>query len=123
MTHQGGKSCPWDGFVRILRCSLEALERGERPFMATTMASGPLDELVALHSELAAGADPGWRSWPFVDCASRCGANSCRFPTMVFMEDCYAVISLETLLTAVGAGVRQGLLPAVRAAVPVAQPP
>ena len=30
----------------------EALRRGERPDMATTMASGPLDELVALHEEL-----------------------------------------------------------------------
>jgi len=29
-----------------------ALQRGERPDMATTMASGPLDELVALHEEL-----------------------------------------------------------------------
>lgn len=28
------------------------LERGERPDLATTMASGPLDELVALHDEL-----------------------------------------------------------------------
>src|SRR5213080_2907666 len=30
----------------------EALRRGERPDLATTMASGPLDELVALHEEL-----------------------------------------------------------------------
>src|SRR5205085_7210166 len=30
----------------------KALRRGERPDMATTMASGPLDELVALHQEL-----------------------------------------------------------------------
>jgi hypothetical protein len=30
----------------------EALRRGERPDFATTMASGPLDELVALHEEL-----------------------------------------------------------------------
>ena len=29
-----------------------ALQRGERPDLATTMASGPLDELVALHEEL-----------------------------------------------------------------------
>ena len=29
-----------------------ALHRGERPDLATTMASGPLDELVALHEEL-----------------------------------------------------------------------
>ena len=31
---------------------LDALGRGERPFMATTMGSGPLDELLALHIEL-----------------------------------------------------------------------
>ncbi|HEY6285330.1 MAG TPA: hypothetical protein VIX20_06690 [Ktedonobacteraceae bacterium] len=30
----------------------EALRRGERPDLATTMASGPLDELVALHQAL-----------------------------------------------------------------------
>jgi hypothetical protein len=30
----------------------EALRRGEQPDMATTMSSGPLDELVALHDEL-----------------------------------------------------------------------
>jgi hypothetical protein len=30
----------------------EALRRGERPDLATTMGSGPLDELVALHEEL-----------------------------------------------------------------------
>jgi hypothetical protein len=30
----------------------EALKRGERPDLATTMASGPLDELVALHQDL-----------------------------------------------------------------------
>src|SRR5712692_7535578 len=30
----------------------EALRKGERPDLATTMASGPLDELVALHQEL-----------------------------------------------------------------------
>ena len=29
-----------------------ALQRGERPDLATTMACGPLDELVALHEEL-----------------------------------------------------------------------
>jgi len=29
-----------------------ALRRGERPDMATTMASGPLDELVSLHEKL-----------------------------------------------------------------------
>lgn len=31
---------------------LTALQRGERPDLATTMACGPLDELVALHEEL-----------------------------------------------------------------------
>src|SRR5207302_742627 len=31
---------------------LAALQRGERPDLATTMACGPLDELVALHDEL-----------------------------------------------------------------------
>jgi hypothetical protein len=31
---------------------IEALRRGERPDLATTMASGSLDELVALHQEL-----------------------------------------------------------------------
>src|SRR5215208_4332664 len=31
---------------------LAALRRGERPVLATTMACGPLDELVALHEEL-----------------------------------------------------------------------
>src|SRR5947208_13800717 len=30
----------------------EALKRGEHPDLATTMACGPLDELVALHEEL-----------------------------------------------------------------------
>ena len=30
----------------------KALREGERPDLATTMASGPLDELVALHQEL-----------------------------------------------------------------------
>src|SRR5437660_3442466 len=30
----------------------EAVRKGERPDLATTMASGPLDELVALHQEL-----------------------------------------------------------------------
>jgi hypothetical protein len=43
-------------------------------------------------------------------------------PAVVFMEDCYGVMSLEALLAAVGAGVRKGLLPAVRAAAQVTQP-
>jgi hypothetical protein len=33
---------------------LEALRRGERPLMATTMNPGPLDELAALHIESGA---------------------------------------------------------------------
>jgi hypothetical protein len=33
---------------------LELLRRNERPLMATTMAPGPLDELLALHGELGA---------------------------------------------------------------------
>src|SRR3954467_11121546 len=33
---------------------LDELRRGVRPLMATSMASGPLDELVALHIELGA---------------------------------------------------------------------
>lgn len=36
---------------------LAALRRGERPDLATTMSSGPLDELVALHIELG-----GWEA-------------------------------------------------------------
>lgn len=39
-------------FRQDTQAVLEALSRGERPFMATTMGSGPLDELVALHNEL-----------------------------------------------------------------------
>ncbi len=31
---------------------LEALRRGQRPLIATTMAPGPVDEVVALHIEL-----------------------------------------------------------------------
>ncbi len=45
-----------------------------------------------------------------------------RSPAVVFMEDCYGVMSLEALLAAVGAGVRQGLLPTVRAAARETQP-
>ena len=42
---------------------LAALRRGERPDLATTMACGPLDELVALHDELGIlAALDGWRS-------------------------------------------------------------
>lgn len=39
-------------FERSQRIVAEALQRGERPDMATTMDSGPLDDLVALHDEL-----------------------------------------------------------------------
>jgi hypothetical protein len=39
-------------FRRDKPAVLEALRRGQRPLMATTMACGPLDELVALHIEL-----------------------------------------------------------------------
>lgn len=43
-------ACTW---FRHDQVAVEAaLRRGERPDMATTMASGPLDELVALHDEL-----------------------------------------------------------------------
>src|SRR5260370_38018831 len=40
----------WDGEDK--EGVVAALRRGERPDMATTMSSGPLDELVALHDEL-----------------------------------------------------------------------
>lgn len=39
----------------------EALRRGEWPDLATTMAIGPLDELVALHEELGLPAPTGRR--------------------------------------------------------------
>jgi hypothetical protein len=41
---------PW--FRQDKPAVLDALRRGQRPLMATTMASGPLDELLALHIEL-----------------------------------------------------------------------
>src|SRR5262249_48302679 len=46
--------CAWEvqWFRRDKPAVLEALRRGQRPLMATTMAAGPLDELVALHIEL-----------------------------------------------------------------------
>ncbi len=37
----------------------EALRRGERPDLATTMASGPLNELVALHGPIPTITPPG----------------------------------------------------------------
>lgn len=39
-------------FERNQQAVADALQRGERPQMATTLASGPLDDLVALHDEL-----------------------------------------------------------------------
>ena len=76
----------------------EALKRGERPDLATTMASGPLDELVALHEELgifgildklevqrerAGVADElllhTLASLPFVEAASLSGASEVLF--------------------------------------------
>ena len=40
-------------FKRDKEAVLDDLRRGVRPLMATTMSSGPLDELIALHDELA----------------------------------------------------------------------
>src|SRR3989440_5120979 len=76
----------------------KALRRGERPDLATTMASGPLDELVALHQELGifaildevevqrvrAGIDDELllrtlATLPFVEQASLSGASSVLF--------------------------------------------
>src|SRR5437773_5717034 len=42
----------WGWYRRDREAVLEALRLGERPDMATTLASGPLDELVALHEAL-----------------------------------------------------------------------
>src|SRR3954468_17024333 len=42
----------FEWFRQDKQAVLDALRRGERPLMATTMASGPLDELLALHIEL-----------------------------------------------------------------------
>ncbi len=76
----------------------EGLRRGERPDLATTMATGPLDELVALHEELGifgmveqlevqrkrAGVPDGLllrtlATLPFVDQASLSGASEVLF--------------------------------------------
>jgi hypothetical protein len=46
-----------------------------------------------------------------------------RAPAVVFMDDCYAVLSLEELLAAVGAGVRQGLLPDLEGQTVSSHPP
>ena len=75
-----------------------ALRRGERPDMATTMSSGPLDELVALHDEVGVfaaldGVDPERQragiadrlllrtlaALPFVAAASLSGATELLF--------------------------------------------
>ncbi len=82
----------------------QALREGERPDLATTMASGPLDELVALHQELGifaiveelevqrvrAGIDDELllrtlASLPFVEQASLSGGSSVLFrePTVL----------------------------------------
>src|SRR5438067_833175 len=45
---------PLEWFRHDKPAVLERLRRCERPLMATTMASGPLDELLALHDELGA---------------------------------------------------------------------
>ncbi len=39
-------------YRNVIAAVAEALRRGDRPDLATTMASGTLDELVALHQEL-----------------------------------------------------------------------
>ena len=46
-----------------------------------------------------------------------------RAPAVVFLEDCSAVLSREELLVAVGAGVRQGLLPDLEGKTVSAHPP
>jgi hypothetical protein len=45
---------PLEWFRQDKPAVLESLRRKDRPLMATTMASGPLDELLALHIELGA---------------------------------------------------------------------
>ena len=46
-----------------------------------------------------------------------------RAPAVVFLEDCYAVLSLEELWAAVGVGVGQGLLPDLEGQTVSAHPP
>src|SRR5947207_15433611 len=41
-----------EGYRRDKAAVAAGLQRGERPDVATTMGSGPLDELVALHEEI-----------------------------------------------------------------------
>jgi hypothetical protein len=52
MTGPGGHVMTLQWFERNQQAVAEALQRGERPDMATTMDSGPLDDLVAVHDEL-----------------------------------------------------------------------
>ena len=61
---------------------IDALRRGERPDMATTMASGPLDDLVGLHEELGILAilDSVVPSLPFsAENAANRGKQCCQF--------------------------------------------
>lgn len=44
-------------------------------------------------------------------------------PAVIFYQECYAVLSLEELLEAVGVDVQQGLLPKIAPKSPAAQPP
>src|SRR6266568_3283306 len=103
----------------------EALRGGERPDLATTMASGPLDELVALHQELgifaiveelevqrtrAGIADElllrTLATLPFVEQASLSGASEvlCRGVRMVACASRRGAVALSTAV-----GARQGL--------------
>src|SRR5437870_339791 len=93
----------------------EALRRGERPDLATTMASGPLDELVALHQDLgilaildelevqrarAGVADElllrTLATLPFVEQASLSGASSVLFrEPAVFLQLGWAPVQIR----------------------------
>lgn len=44
-------------------------------------------------------------------------------PAVIFYDDCYAVLSLEELLTVLGVEVRQGLLPRIVSRKKAAEPP
>jgi hypothetical protein len=108
---------------------LDALRQGARPERATTMACGPLDELLALHDEL--GALPAvaglhvprqraglpdplllrtLAALPFLDSPSLSGAAGAT-PVVVYVAGCYAVLAVEELLAALGRPVRESLLP------------
>ena|SRR2546427_6507534 len=117
-----------------------ALQRGERPDLATTMASGPLDELVVLHEELGIFAIVEQReragvpddlllrtlaTLPFVNQASLSGASEVLFrepvvlpqlgnaPAVIYIAGCYGVFALEELLSLLGSAPRESLLPAL----------